>query len=950
MIQKIRNIRMWFLMVGVTATISPLWSQHHPASFVWMDETGSGRQQTVLFRRSFELMERPEKAEIHLFADSRYHIYVNGIHLNFGPSRFYPAQPEYDTYDIAPFLDEGMNVVAVEVLSNGTLTFQVPLSRGGFIAWGAAEGNEERNTFETPGAWKMYVPNAFDSEAIRFSFACGPMEIFDGRHQPAGWNLPGFDDTGWKGPVPHADQQYWGALTPRTIPKLTQDEVLPLELLGIYPESREETYYSFFIKTPDDTREQYGSGNQMYACTYIYSPVDQQIDAGLWWGRHYLNGQGPLQVSGTERGNPVRQNRILDLKEGWNFLFIDYVAIWGGWGFYLAVPSDAGLVLSPDKNPEGGPFILTAGPFGEGVAIFDQEQDAQRPPQEVIQDERYGWIPRENLVRGGNPARDLVWRKATLDQNLKIDDYRTGGFDVPEPLLLIYDMGSKQLGRIFFEADANPGSIVDLGWTEDLNSLGLPYLYKRLQVNSGARFITSGGRRRYETFKPYGVRYLVVRVDPGMMPFQLHKVGMVSQVYPFEKRGSFTCSNPMLNRIWEMGWRTLRVCSEDSYTDTPFRERGLYAGDALPEYAITLVTSGDSRLLKRSLMLFQEMYRKNLLEGEEEGLNDFVLKTLLLLHWYDQVKGDREFLERLYPNYRSLMRHILERKNTAGYYSTERVFIEWTRIDKSADLTAYQVLIARSFSIMAGWASQLGYDADASLFSSEAGRLNRLISEHFWDPRSNAFRDGFREGIPIDHHYPISGVYPLLFGVCSEEQERQVLDMLDRELRDIGEESRNRKISPYGSFYLFGSLYKAGRADIAERFMLQYWSRMIHQGDDTSWENFDIGGEDGGGQGTASHAWSGHPTYFLSTEVLGVQLGFQGELNREEILISPQSETLEWARGRVPHPAGMVGVEWQIKGNRLVMNLTVPQGVPYRVVPRGRLAALTLDLNVKIEN
>jgi alpha-L-rhamnosidase len=84
--------------------------------------------------------------------------------------------------------------------------------------------------------------------------------------------------------------------------------------------------------------------------------------------------------------------------------------------------------------------------------------------------------------------------------------------------------------------------------------------------------------------------------------------------------------------------------------------------------------------------------------------------------------------------------------------------------------------------------------------------------------------------------------------------------------------------------------------------------------------------------------------------VLGVKLGFNPELDRDRIEISPQSETLSWARGSVPHPAGMVHVEWQIKGDRLEMELTLPGGVEYTVRPRGRLATYALDVNVKIEN
>ena len=257
------------LLFGFLSLLVSGLAQDHPAAFVWKDSEGSGRQQTVLFRRNIVLEDSVESAAIHLFADSRYHLYVNGMHINFGPSRFYTAHPEFDSYDLAPFLNPGKNVIAVEVLSNGTETYQVPLSKGGFIAWGEISTGSRRETLETPGDWKMWVSEAYDHQALRFSFACGPMEIFDGRKQPAHWNRSGFDDSGWIKPVVHSDPGHWGALSPRTIPPLTQDELLPEQLLGIYREKQDEALYSFFIKTPDRENRDYNAGKQMYACTYI---------------------------------------------------------------------------------------------------------------------------------------------------------------------------------------------------------------------------------------------------------------------------------------------------------------------------------------------------------------------------------------------------------------------------------------------------------------------------------------------------------------------------------------------------------------------------------------------------------------------------------------------------------------------------------------------------------
>ena len=90
-----------------------------PAQYIWVDETGEGRNQYVYFRYDLELEERAKEALIHLYASSRYHLKVNGTFINFGPLRSFPENPVYDTYDISPYLKTGKNTIAVKVMHNG---------------------------------------------------------------------------------------------------------------------------------------------------------------------------------------------------------------------------------------------------------------------------------------------------------------------------------------------------------------------------------------------------------------------------------------------------------------------------------------------------------------------------------------------------------------------------------------------------------------------------------------------------------------------------------------------------------------------------------------------------------------------------------------------------------------------------------------------------------------
>ena len=56
------------------------------------------------------------------------------------------------------------------------------------------------------------------------------------------------------------------------------------------------------------------------------------------------------------------------------------------------------------------------------------------------------------------------------------------------------------------------------------------------------------------------------------------------------------------------------------------------------------------------------------------------------------------------------------------------------------------------------------------------------------------------------------------------------------------------------------------------------------------------------------------------------------------MLIEPQSETIDWARGVVPRPAGAGEVEWSIEGKRLLFCCNAPKWVRWQVAPKGRLA------------
>jgi hypothetical protein len=104
------------------------------AKFVWYDDQGLGRNLFGLFRRTFDIAGGVNSAVVHVFADTAYQLFVNGEFIEFGPVRFDPRFPVFDSHDIAHLLKPGRNVVAVQVNYYGLHTFKSMPARAGMIA------------------------------------------------------------------------------------------------------------------------------------------------------------------------------------------------------------------------------------------------------------------------------------------------------------------------------------------------------------------------------------------------------------------------------------------------------------------------------------------------------------------------------------------------------------------------------------------------------------------------------------------------------------------------------------------------------------------------------------------------------------------------------------------------------------------------------------------------
>lgn len=151
------------------------------------------------FRKSFELEEKPTQFIVHVSADNRYKLYVNGTFVSLGPARGDIYNWNFETVDIAPYLRKGKNTLASVVWNYAEQkpVAQVSMNQTGFIL----QGNSEKEAVvDTDTTWlcmrnKAYAP--WNEWQVMGYYVVGPGEELNASVYPWGWEQPEYPDAGW---------------------------------------------------------------------------------------------------------------------------------------------------------------------------------------------------------------------------------------------------------------------------------------------------------------------------------------------------------------------------------------------------------------------------------------------------------------------------------------------------------------------------------------------------------------------------------------------------------------------------------------------------------------------------------------------------------------------------------------------------------------------------------
>jgi hypothetical protein len=465
----------------------------------------------------------------------------------------------------------------------------------------------------------------------------------------------------------------------------------------------------------------------------------------------------------------------------------------------------------------------------------------------------------------------------------------------------------------------------------------------RRLVGTEDTFILDGGAHRtYSTLEFRCYRYLEIRVRTGPEPLTIDDISGLATGYPFVEAGSFASDDPSLSAIWDVGWRTARMCAFDTYMDCPYYERLQYVGDTRIQALISLYVSGDDRLVRNAIQLFDE---SRIPEGLTQSrypttvpqiIDTFSLFWIGMVHDYWMLRDDPDFVGARLHGVQCVLQWFERRVNPktgmlgpTPYWS----FVDWPDEwpwgneasiggEPPGVRTTGSSIVSMQYVIALDQAADLFRSAGradvADRYASEASGVRAAVRRLCWDPDRRLIAD-----TPERNHFSQHANALAVLSGCVAGSEAKEL---------IGRVAHDRKLvqcTVYFRFYLLRAMKAAGLGD-AYVDELGPWKAMLAEGLTTFAER-------PGETRSDCHAWSASPIYEFLATVCGVEPGSPGF---RSVRIEPHLGRLHEAQCVVPHPAGAIEVRIKRTDSHLFASVTLPAGLGGEFVWRGMTTLL----------
>jgi hypothetical protein len=378
-------------------------------------------------------------------------------------------------------------------------------------------------------------------------------------------------------------------------------------------------------------------------------------------------------------------------------------------------------------------------------------------------------------------------------------------------------------------------------------------------------FRPDGGDAR--TFSPLWVRtwrYLQLDIRTTAEPLKVEDLYGVYTAYPFTHEARFSSSDPSLEKIWKVGWRTARLCAGETYFDCPYYEQLQYEGDTRIQSLISLYNTGDDRLMRKAI---GDFYDSRTPDGLTQGrypssrmqvIPPFSLFWVSMLYDYWMHCPDTAFVEK-YLDAASMVLGWYQRHVDPAYQMLGPMdwwsFVDWDDAfpggipDGATDGHSSVVTLQYAYTLRQAAAlfRYFGRARTADGYRKLAGELSSATYRHCFDAARMEMANQPDKKKFSQH----ASIMAILAGAVPASRTREVM-------KNILGDSTLSQCTFYYRFYLTRAMIKAGMGNLYYS-QLTPWRDMLSRGLTTFAEKPDPTRSD-------CHAWSASPEYdFLAT-------------------------------------------------------------------------------------
>jgi hypothetical protein len=450
-------------------------------------------------------------------------------------------------------------------------------------------------------------------------------------------------------------------------------------------------------------------------------------------------------------------------------------------------------------------------------------------------------------------------------------------------------------------------------------------------------WLPDGGRKR--VFRPLWVRswrYVELHIETGDEPLSIDDVGSDLCVYPAERKARFLSDRPILNEIWDAGWRTLQLSSQDVFVSDLSWERIQYVGDTKLHSLAWLAATGDDTLYRQALEQFDSSrapfgLTQSRFPAELEQFTPlYSLAWVTMVHDYSRYRGDDAYLRRFLPGIVQVLDWFDRQKTFEGLipplfhldFVDSDYGHQWDAIVRQEGhpgMAIHSLFYVMALDDAADLFARLGQDLEAQRYRRQAAVVREAVHRLCWDAPRQLLAD-------TPSHQFFSQQANILAILTNTVPAADQAGLLDRLLND----QSIAQVQLYFRYYLGRAMSQTGLGD---RYVdnLGPWERMMANGMTTF-------GEQDGNPRSECHPWSATPVFELLTTVAGIQ---PGEAGFKTVRIAPSLGSLRHVEAAMPHPLGMIEVSFdRVGASGLKGSIHLPPGLTGEFVWRGKKTVL----------